>query len=95
VLAVGGVRAIPLPARSPNLNAFAERWVRSVKQECLSRLILFGERPLSRLWPNSALIITARETIKGKATDCFSPSRAMNPNSAAAPLSIATASEVY
>jgi putative transposase len=34
--------------RSPNLNAFAERWVRSVKDECLSKLILFGERPLSR-----------------------------------------------
>ena len=48
VLAAGGVRAIPLPARSPNLNDFAERWVRSAKQECLSRLILFGERPLSR-----------------------------------------------
>jgi hypothetical protein len=29
--------------RSPNLNAFAERWARSVKQECFSRLILFGE----------------------------------------------------
>jgi putative transposase len=45
VLAVGGVKAIPLPATSPNLNAFAERWVRSVKQECLSKLILFGEHP--------------------------------------------------
>ena len=42
------MKTIPLPARSPNLNAFAERWVRSVKQECLSKLILFGERPLSR-----------------------------------------------
>jgi hypothetical protein len=48
MLAAGGVKAIPLPARSPNPNAFAERWVRSAKQECLSRLILFGERPLSR-----------------------------------------------
>ena len=48
VLAAGGVKSIPLPARSPNLNAFAERWVRSAKQECLSRLILFGERHLSR-----------------------------------------------
>jgi len=38
-----------LPAHSPNLNAFAERWVRSVKQECLSKVILFGERPLSRV----------------------------------------------
>ena len=41
-LATGGIKAISLPARSPNLNAFAERWVRSVKQECLSKLILFG-----------------------------------------------------
>ena len=48
-LATGGVKAIPLPARSPNLNAFAERWVRSVKQECLSKVILFGEGPLSRV----------------------------------------------
>ena len=48
VLAGGGVNAIPVPARSPNLNAFAERWVRSVKQECLSKLILFGAGPLSR-----------------------------------------------
>ena len=47
-LADGGVKAIRLPAKSPNLNAFAERWVRSVKQECLSKLILFGESPLSR-----------------------------------------------
>jgi putative transposase len=42
------VKTIPLPARSPNLNAFAERWVRSVEQECLSKLILFGEGPLVR-----------------------------------------------
>src|SRR5579872_5281774 len=43
VLAAGGVKTIPLPARSPNLNAFAKRWVGSVKEECLSKLILFGE----------------------------------------------------
>ena len=30
------------------MNAFAERWVRSVKEECLSKLILFGEGPLRR-----------------------------------------------
>ena len=29
-----------------NLNAYAERWVRSVKEECLSRFILFGEASL-------------------------------------------------
>jgi putative transposase len=44
----GSVETIRLPARSPNLNSFAERWVRSVKEECLSKLILFGERSLRR-----------------------------------------------
>jgi transposase InsO family protein len=41
-----GVKRVPLPPRSPNLNAYAERWVRSVKDECLARLILFGEASL-------------------------------------------------
>ena len=41
-----GVQRVPLPPRSPDLNAYAERWVRSVKEEALSRLILFGERSL-------------------------------------------------
>ena len=40
---------MPLPARSPNLNAHAERWVRSIKEECLSQLILFGENSLRRV----------------------------------------------
>jgi len=47
-LAVAGVKCLRLPPRSPNWNAFAERWVRSVKEECLSHLILFGERSLRR-----------------------------------------------
>ena len=41
-----------MPARSPNLNAYAERWVRSVKEECLSKVILFGERSLWRALSN-------------------------------------------
>ena len=41
-----GVKRLPLPPRSPNLNAIAERWVRSVKSEALSQIILFGERSL-------------------------------------------------
>jgi transposase InsO family protein len=41
-----GVERVVLPPRSPNLNAYAERWVRSVKEECLARLILFGEASL-------------------------------------------------
>lgn len=43
-----GIRTIRLPPHSPNLNAFAERWVRSIKEECLNHLILFGEGSLRR-----------------------------------------------
>jgi transposase InsO family protein len=43
------VEPLKLPARSPNLNAHAERWVRSVKEEVLSKLILFGEASLRRV----------------------------------------------
>ena len=44
----GSVKPLRLPARSPNLNSYAERWVRSVKEECLAKLILFGESSLRR-----------------------------------------------
>ena len=43
-----GIKRVTLPARSPNLNAFAERWIQSIKEECLSKLILFGEGALRR-----------------------------------------------
>jgi hypothetical protein len=48
-LKAGGIKPIQLPARSPNLNSYAERRVRSVKEECLSKLILFGEASLRRM----------------------------------------------
>jgi transposase InsO family protein len=43
-----GVRIIRTPFRAPNCNAYAERFVRSIKEECLERVILFGERHLRR-----------------------------------------------
>src|ERR1044072_2382273 len=48
ILVSGQVKPLAVPARSPNLNAYAECWVRSVKEECLSKVILFGERSLRR-----------------------------------------------
>jgi len=45
-LAAVGVRCIKLPPKSPNLNAYAERWVKSIKSECLDRMIFFGEKHL-------------------------------------------------
>ena len=48
MLSASGVASVKLPARSPNLNAHAERFVRTIKESCLERLILFGERALRR-----------------------------------------------
>jgi transposase InsO family protein len=43
VLRGSGVTPVRLPARSPNLNAFAERFVGSVRAECLGRIVPLGE----------------------------------------------------
>ena len=55
MLEQAGVKPLALPARSPNLNSFAERWVRSVKEECLGRLIFFGAGSLTRALDNYVL----------------------------------------
>ena len=46
MLAETGVKSVKLPPRSPNLNSYAERFVRSIKESCLERMILFGEDAL-------------------------------------------------
>ena len=46
LLQAAGVNLLRLPANSPNLNAYAERFVRSIKQECLRHIIPLGERHL-------------------------------------------------
>ena len=43
-----GIETVRLPARSPNLNAYAERYVRTIKEGCLDRMILIGEGSLRR-----------------------------------------------
>ncbi len=48
VLAQAGVQPLILPRRAPNMNAYAERFVRSVKSEVLRKMIFFGERSLRR-----------------------------------------------
>ena len=48
MLADLGVKSVKLPPRSPNLNAHAERFVRSIKESCLERMIFFGEDALRK-----------------------------------------------
>jgi len=47
-LEAAGVRVIRTPYRAPNCNAYAERFVRSIQEECLDRMIFFGESALRR-----------------------------------------------
>src|SRR5215471_20975056 len=43
-----GIRVVLAPVRAPNANAYAERFVRSIKEECLNRMIPFGESHFRR-----------------------------------------------
>jgi transposase InsO family protein len=72
-LATGGVKCLRLPPRSPNLNAFAERWVRSVKSECLSHFILFGEASLRHALKNFCEHYHAERNHQGKANRLLFP----------------------
>jgi hypothetical protein len=49
VLAADGIRTIKTPIQAPNANAFAERWVRTVRQECLDWMLIWGRRHLERV----------------------------------------------
>ena len=66
IIASGRAEPLALPTRSPNLNAYAERWVRSVQEECLSKVILFGERPLRRALSNYLDHFHAERNHQGK-----------------------------
>jgi putative transposase len=49
LIAGSGVQCVRLPARSPNLNAYAERFIGSIRRECLDRVIPLGEQHLRRI----------------------------------------------
>lgn len=48
ILKDAGIRVAEIPYQAPNCNAYAERFVRSVKSECVNKMIFFGESSLSR-----------------------------------------------
>jgi len=78
LIAAEKVKALALPPKSPNLNAYAERWVRSVKEECLSKLILFGERSLKRALHHYEIHYHQERNHQGKGNALLFPSPMMS-----------------
>jgi len=63
------------------LNAFAERWVQSVKTEALSRMILFGERSLRHVLSEYIMHHHTERPHQGKGNAILFPSAEVTPNS--------------
>jgi putative transposase len=76
-----GIKRVPLPPRSPWLNAFAERWIQSVKTEVLARMILFGERSLRHVLSEYIAHHHTERPHQGKGNVILFPSRQAEPDS--------------
>jgi putative transposase len=59
-----GIESVKLPPRAPNLNAYAERFVRTIKESCLDQMIFFGENSLRQAVHEFVIIIIGNEIIK-------------------------------
>jgi transposase InsO family protein len=76
-----GVKRVPLPPRSPWLNGVAERWVKSVKDETLSKMILFGEPSLRHVLSEYITHHHTERPHQGKGNVILFPSPQTQPNS--------------
>jgi len=73
IVGAAGIDSVRLPARSPNLNAVAERFVRSIKESCLDRMVLIGESSLHRATSQFALHYHAERNHRGLTNKIIHP----------------------
>ena len=73
------MRPIRCPASSPNCNAFAERWVRSVKEECLDRMIFVGSTSLQRALIEYVAHYNAERNHQGVRNELIAPADYVRP----------------
>jgi transposase len=64
-----GTRVIPTPLQAPNANCYAERWVRSVRQECLDHILVINEAHLRRVLDEYLAYYNSRRPHQGLAQE--------------------------
>ncbi len=67
LLGHAGVTSVRLPPRSPNLNAYAERFMLSIKSECLDRMVLMGSGTYGKRSGTTWSTITSSDATRGSA----------------------------
>jgi hypothetical protein len=60
-----GIEIVDIPFEAPNANAIAERWVHSIQEECLDKLIMLNERHLRRVLTEYLGYYNARRSHQG------------------------------
>jgi transposase InsO family protein len=80
ILESAGIETVQLPARSPNLNAYAERYVRTIKEGCLDQMILIGEGSLRRAVSEFVLHYHAEKNHQGLGNKIIRPELAVFPS---------------
>jgi putative transposase len=78
-LADAGVRVVQTPYRAPNANAHAERFVRSIKEECLHRIVSLGERHFRRAVTEYVLHYHGERPHQGRGNNLLERRRPWNP----------------
>ena len=68
-----GIEVIHTPFQAPNANAVAERWIRSVRQECLDKLVLVGQWHVRRVLAEYVAFYNTRRPHQGLAQQCPVP----------------------
>ena len=79
IIRSGCVKPLKLPPRSPNLNAFSERLVLSIKSECISGLIFFGEQSLHQALKEYTIHYHQERNHQGKENRLLFPTQGFDP----------------